>query len=158
MLAPLEAPAEEAGFAAAIASAAAAGEPILVRGNGSKMGMLRPVQAARVLSTANHFGVTLYSPQELIISARAGTFLSNIEVALAEKGQHLIAEPPDYSALLGSTAPQTLGGVVIASSPIVPGVTEFSYDAPTVTAAYAQWAVFANGSGSAPGAGCNRPV
>ena len=115
MLAPLEAPAEEAGFAAAIVSAATAGEPILVRGNGSKMGMLRPVQAARVLSTANHFGVTLYSPQELIISARAGTFLSNIEVALAEKGQHLIAEPPDYSALLGSTAPQTLGGVVAAN-------------------------------------------
>ncbi len=112
MLAPLEAPAEEAGFAAAITDAAAAGEPVLVRGNGSKLGMLRPVQAARVLSTANHFGITLYSPQELIISARAGTFLSNIEVALAEKGQHLIAEPPDFSALLDSTVPQTLGGVV----------------------------------------------
>ncbi len=112
MLAPLEAPAEEAGFAAAITDAAAAGEPVLVRGNGSKLGMLRPVQAARVLSTANHFGITLYSPQELILSARAGTFLGNIEAALAEKGQHLIAEPPDFSALLDSTVPQTLGGVV----------------------------------------------
>ena len=112
MLAPLEAPAEEAGFAAIITAAAAAGESVLVRGNASKLGMLRPVRAARVLSTANHFGITLYSPQELIISARAGTFLSNVEAALAEKGQHLIAEPPDLSALLGATVPQTLGGVV----------------------------------------------
>ena len=112
MLTPQEAPTEEAGFAAAIIDAAAAGEPVLVRGNATKMGMLRPVQAARILSTANHSGITLYSPQELIFSARAGTTLSHIEQAVAEKGQHLIAEPPDFSALLGFSAPQTLGGVV----------------------------------------------
>ena len=116
-LAPLEAPAEEAGFAAIIVAAAAAGEPVLVRGNASKLGMLRPVQAARELTTSNHRGITLYSPHELIISARAGTLLSDVESALAEKGQHLIAEPPDFSGLLGSSAshkpgPQTLGGVV----------------------------------------------
>lgn len=116
-MSPMLAPAEEAGFAAAIADAAAAGEPLLVRGNATKLGMLRPVQAARVLSTANHSGITLYSPQELIISARAGTLLSDIEAALAEKGQHLIAEPPDLTALLGvqapqTLAPQTLGGIV----------------------------------------------
>ncbi len=120
LAAPMEAPVEEAGFAAAIADAAAAGEPVLVRGNASKMGMLRPVQAARVLSTANHWGITLYSPQELILSARAGTYLTNVEAALAEKGQHLIAEPPDFSALLGNGAPQSLlpqslGGVVAAN-------------------------------------------
>lgn len=114
-LAPMEAPVEEAGFAAIIAAAAAAGEPLLVRGNGSKLGMLRPVQAARVLSTARHAGITLYSPQELILSARAGTPLSAVETALAAKGQRLIAEPPDFSALLGSVAPQTLGGVVAAN-------------------------------------------
>jgi glycolate oxidase FAD binding subunit len=112
MLASMEAPVDEAGFAAAIADAAAAGEPVLVRGNGSKLGMLRPVQAARVLSTVNHAGITLYSPQELILSARAGTPLAEVEAAVAAKGQHLIAEPPDFSALLGSSAPQTLGGVV----------------------------------------------
>ena len=105
------APAEEAGFAAAILDAAASGEPMLVRGNASKLGMLRPVQAARELSTANHRGITLYSPHELIISARAGTLLADIEAALAEKGQHLIAEPPDFRALFDSPAPQTLGGV-----------------------------------------------
>ena len=63
--------------------------------------MLRPVQAARSLSTRNLTGITLYSPNELIISARAGTPLAEIEATLAEHGQHLIAEPPDLSALFG---------------------------------------------------------
>ena len=108
----LLAPTDEAGFAAAVAAAASAKEPLLVSGNGTKSGMLRPVQAARSLSTRNHSGITLYSPNELIISARAGTPLPEIEAVVAEKGQHLIAEPPDYSALFGAALPQTLGGIV----------------------------------------------
>ena len=77
------------------------------------MGMLRPVQAARSLSTRHHTGITLYAPKELIISARAGTPLPEIEAALAECGQHLIAEPPDLGALLRAPdRPQTIGGIV----------------------------------------------
>jgi glycolate oxidase FAD binding subunit len=92
---------------------AAAREPLLVRGAGTKSGMLRPVQAAGMISTAGLTGITLYAPKELIISARAGTPLHEIETALAAQGQHLIAEPPDLSALLGTPAnTQTLGGVV----------------------------------------------
>jgi glycolate oxidase FAD binding subunit len=92
---------------------AAARDPLLVRGAGTKFGMLRPVQAAGTISTAGLTGITLYAPKELIISARAGTPLHEIEAAVAEQGQHLIAEPPDLSSLLG-TLPntQTLGGVV----------------------------------------------
>ena len=74
--------------------------------------MLRPVQAARSLSTRNLTGITLYSPNELVISARAGTPLAEIEATLAEHGQHIIAEPPDLAAIFGSREPQTLGGVV----------------------------------------------
>jgi glycolate oxidase FAD binding subunit len=107
------APLNEPAVADAVISAAAAREPLLIRGNGTKAGMLRPVQAARVLSTSGLSGVTLYSPSELIISAWAGTPLPEIETTLAKAGQHLIAEPPDLSALLGSTEhPQTIGGVV----------------------------------------------
>ena len=102
----------EAALAARVTQAATRGEPLLVQGNGTKAGMLRPVQAERVISTADDSGIVLYSPQELIISARAGTPLSVVEAALAEKGQHLIAEPPDLSVLLGLTdRPQTIGGV-----------------------------------------------
>jgi len=92
---------------------AAAREPLLVQGAGTKSGILRPVQAALVITTTGLTGITLYAPKELIISARAGTPLHEIERPLAEHGQHLIAEPPDLSTLLGTGANlQTLGGVV----------------------------------------------
>ena len=106
------APKNEAAVAAAIVEAANAAAPLLIIGNGTKAGMLRPVQAARSLSTRNLTGITLYSPNELIISARAGTPLADIEAALAEHGQHIIAEPPDLAAIYGSDGRQTVGGVV----------------------------------------------
>jgi len=102
-------PADEAGVAAIIA---ACREPLSIEGFGSKAGMLRPVQAAHTLSTRNLTGITLYSPRELILSARAGTPLTAVEAALAEHNQHLIAEPPDLSGLLGRQGPQSWGGVV----------------------------------------------
>jgi glycolate oxidase FAD binding subunit len=103
----------EESIVAVVADAARSREPLLIQGNGTKIGMLRPVQAARTLSTAGLSGINLYAPKELIISAWAGTPLPEIEAALAVAGQHLIAEPPDLSALLDSNGkPQTLGGVV----------------------------------------------
>ncbi len=102
---------DEAGIIAAIKDAAGAGEPIAVQGRGTKLGMLRPVQAARTISTRELTGITLYSPQELIVSARAGTTVAELERVLAEKGQHLIAEPPDLSHLLGE-GEATIGGIV----------------------------------------------
>ena len=91
----------EESIVATVAEAVRAREPLLIQGNGTKAGMLRPVQAARTLSAAGLSGINLYAPKELIISAWAGTPLPDIEAALAEAGQHLIAEPPDLSALLG---------------------------------------------------------
>ena len=105
------APAEEAEIAAAVAEAHRAGEPLLVMGRGTKMGMLRPVQAARSLSTRNHAGITMYSPNELVVSARAGTPLPEVEAKLAEGGQMIVAEPPDLSGLMGEGV-QTIGGIV----------------------------------------------
>ncbi len=108
----IPAPTEEAAIAAAVVEAATAQEPLLIAGNGTKSGMLRPVQAARSLSSRNHTGITLYSPNELIISARAGTPLAELEATVAERGQHIIAEPPDFAVLFGASAQQTLGGIV----------------------------------------------
>jgi glycolate oxidase FAD binding subunit len=103
----------EDSIVAIVAEAARTREPLLIQGNGTKQGMLRPVQAARTLSASGLSGINLYAPKELIISAWAGTPLPVIEAALAGAGQHLIAEPPDFSELLGVTGkPQTLGGVV----------------------------------------------
>ena len=106
-------PADEAALAGMVRDAHDAAEPVLVQGAGTKLGMLRPVQAARSLTTRHLSGVTLYAPKELVFSARSGTTLADVESALAEHGQHLIAEPPDYAGLLGgAAATQTFGGVV----------------------------------------------
>jgi glycolate oxidase FAD binding subunit len=108
----MEVSAAEAAIAADIAAAARAGEQLAVWGNASKARMLRPVSARRAVSSRDLTGITLYAPKELVISARAGTTLAEVERTLAEGGQHLIAEPPDFSQLLGTQAQQTLGGVV----------------------------------------------
>jgi glycolate oxidase FAD binding subunit len=57
-------------------------------------------------------GVTLQAPKELVFAARAGTRLRDIQAVLAADGQHLIAEPPDYSRLMGTEGGPTLGGLV----------------------------------------------
>jgi glycolate oxidase FAD binding subunit len=112
----IEAPADEAALAARIAAAHAAGEPLAVWGNRTKANLGRPVQAASAVSARALTGITLYSPAELVVSARAGTPLAALEASLAEKGQHLVAEPPDLSALCGDEAgsdgPPTIGGAV----------------------------------------------
>jgi glycolate oxidase FAD binding subunit len=101
------APDTEAAIADAIRTAT---EPLLIEGNGTKAAMLRPVQASATLSTANLTGITLYAPKELVISAKSGTTLAEIEATLAAAGQHLIAEP---SHLFGEN--QTLGGIIASN-------------------------------------------
>jgi glycolate oxidase FAD binding subunit len=109
------APLDEAEIASVIAEANAARMPVWVCGNESKAASMRPVQAGRTVSTRNLAGITLYSPTELILSARAGTPVSEIEAVLGARGQHMIAEPPDFSQLFGSTQPATIGGIVAAN-------------------------------------------
>ncbi|UPY37177.1 FAD-binding protein [Sediminicoccus sp. KRV36] len=109
------APATEESLAAEITRAHAAREPLCIEGRGTKRAMLRPVQAARTLSTRNLTGITLYRPTELMIRARAGTPLPEIEAALAENNQQIIAEPPDLTAMFGASEAGTLGGAVSAN-------------------------------------------
>jgi glycolate oxidase FAD binding subunit len=99
----LIAPDTEQGIADAVLAAAG---PLLVQGNGTKAAMLRPVQVAETLSTSNLAGITLYAPNELVISAKAGTKLTEIETALAERGQQMIGEPPHIHG-----ENQTIGGI-----------------------------------------------
>lgn len=113
------APSTEAGVAEAVGAAHEEGAPLLIEGRGSKRGWLRPVQAARTLSTRNLTGITLYAPKELILAARAGTPLAEIEAAVAAEGQQIVAEPPartSFAAPGEAAAPvQTIGGMVAAN-------------------------------------------
>jgi glycolate oxidase FAD binding subunit len=56
-----------------------------------------------------------YTPAELVLTARAATPLAEISRVLAENGQRLAFEPPDYGALLAVEAAQTIGGVLAAN-------------------------------------------
>jgi glycolate oxidase FAD binding subunit len=91
-------------------------EPLEILGHGSKRGIGRPVQAAHALDLSGLSGVTLYEPEELILSAKAGTPLAEIEKLLAENRQQLAFEPMDYGPLFGNEAGRgTLGGVLAAN-------------------------------------------
>jgi len=96
-----------------VAAAVGSGEPLAIEGAGSKRGLGRPVQAARTLSLAGLSGVTLYEPDELVLSAKAGTPIAEIEALVGAHGQRLEFEPMDYGPLLGLPAGQgTIGGVI----------------------------------------------
>ena len=96
-----------------IAASVSEESPFVVEGAGSKAGLGRPVQAARTLSLAKMSGVTLYEPEELVLSAKAGTPIAEIEALLDANHQRLEFEPLDYGPLHGRPEGEgTLGGVV----------------------------------------------
>ncbi|MGN6304706.1 MAG: FAD-binding protein, partial [Mesorhizobium sp.] len=74
--------------------------PLEIIGHGSKRGIGRPVQAEHTLDLSRLTGVTLYEPAELVLSAKAGTPLAEIEALLTENGQQFAFEPMDYGPLL----------------------------------------------------------
>jgi glycolate oxidase FAD binding subunit len=79
--------------------------PLQIMGGNSKAFYGRSIQAEPLFVT-EHSGIIHYEPTELVITARAGTPLTEIETALAAQGQMLAFEPPHF----GTTA--TLGGTV----------------------------------------------
>ncbi len=97
----------------AVAWAFAEEAQLEVIGSGSKAGLGRPVQASQGLDLSGLSGITLYEPEELVLSARVGTPLSEIEATLAEQGQLLAFEPPDFAPIYGGAAGGgTIGGVL----------------------------------------------
>ena len=88
-----------------------AAKTLQIQGGGSKAALGRPIVADSVLSTAALTGITLYEPSEMVISAKAGTSLSEIEAAIAAKGQMLPFEPMDFRGLLPTSGAPTIGGL-----------------------------------------------
>lgn len=83
-----------------------------VVGNGALRNAGRPMQADDVITTSSMRGITLYEPNELVMSARAGTPLVEIEAELAARGQMLAFEPVDIGPAIGGMASQqSIGGV-----------------------------------------------
>ncbi|MDB5747444.1 MAG: glcE [Massilia sp.] len=88
--------------------AAAAGKTALrIRGGGTKDWYGGRLEG-EILDTRSHAGIVDYEPTELVITARCGTPLGEIEAVLAERKQMLAFEPPHF----GEGA--TFGGAVAA--------------------------------------------
>lgn len=94
-------------FAEVIRKAAAQKRALRLRGGGSKDFYGQLLQG-EILDTRGHAGIVDYEPTELVMTARCGTALAEIEAALAQKGQMLAFEPPHFGA--GAT----VGGAVAA--------------------------------------------
>lgn len=94
-------------FSETIRAAADAKRPLQVRGGGSKA-FYGNASAGDDLDVTAYRGIINYEPTELVITARAGTPLAEIEAAMRDKGQMLGFEPPHF----GGNA--TLGGCVAA--------------------------------------------
>lgn len=95
-------------FRQQILAASAAGNPLRLRGGGTKDWYGQQL-AGEVLDTRAYAGIIDYEPTELVITARCGTPLAEIEAALAARNQMLAFEPPHF----GPGA--TLGGVVASA-------------------------------------------
>lgn len=96
----------------AVASAAAANVSLAVTGASSKSALGRPVACDHVLDLSRLSGISNYEPEELVITAAAGTPVAAVEAALRVAGQEMCFEPADYGPLLGRPAGQgTIGGM-----------------------------------------------
>jgi glycolate oxidase FAD binding subunit len=94
-----------------VLTARAAERPVHIRGGNTKHFYGEPCRAdvipdMAILDISVYQGIINYQPSELVITARAGTLLSEIERTLDEQGQMLAFEPPRFGAA------STLGGCV----------------------------------------------
>lgn len=93
-----------------VREAIGAGTPLAIRGGGTKpfLGRLAEAPHQRPIDIRDHCGIVDYDPTELVITARAGTRLAELEGVLDENNQMLACEPPSFD---GNA---TVGGMVAA--------------------------------------------
>jgi glycolate oxidase FAD binding subunit len=98
--------------------AVAENQPLDIVAGGTKVALGRSVEIPNRLNLGSFSGISLYEPEELVVTARAATSMAKIETALAKKNQQLAFEPGDLGPLLGVPGKRfghnggTIGGVV----------------------------------------------
>lgn len=106
-------PSTEPEVVEAVQWAVAEQAPVEIIGYGSKRALGRPLQTEHTIALSHYSGVTLYEPDELVLAAKAGTPVAELETLLAANNQAFQFEPMDYGPLLGKPAGQgSLGGLL----------------------------------------------
>ena len=86
--------------------------PLEIIGNGSKHFYGNAIQATPLV-TSQHSGIINYEPTELVITARSGTPLDEIESELNKNNQQLAFEPPHFRIFdTNRNRVATLGGCI----------------------------------------------
>lgn len=91
-----------------VQQAVAAKSSLAISGGGSKPFLGRGLRGVP-LNVAEHTGIVSYEPVELVLTARAGTRLTDIDRILAQHGQRLAFEPPHFADT------DTIGGTLAAN-------------------------------------------
>ena len=108
-------PASEAETCEIVRACAADRRTLEIVGGGTRCGIGQPITADAVLATAGLSGITEYNPGELVVTARAGTPLADIEAALDANNQMLAFEPGDWRGVSGIEGNPTIGSVAAAN-------------------------------------------
>lgn len=104
-------PETEAEARECVRAASGRAERLRIVGGGTKAGLGRPPQDEANLSARKLTGITLYEPAEMVVGARAGTPLAEVEALLASRKQMLPFEPMDYRGVFGTAGEPTIGAV-----------------------------------------------
>jgi len=119
--------ASEDDLIAAVCAARGDGRKLEIVGAGTKRRYGRPLDTSDVLDLSGLSGISSYEPEELVLTARAGTPLAEIEAALAGKQQRLGFDPADWGPLFG--VPANAGTIAGALATDTSGSARIRYGA-----------------------------
>jgi glycolate dehydrogenase FAD-binding subunit len=85
--------------------------PLEIVANGTKRAFGNTI-LGEPLDVSGLAGIISYEPEELIVTARPGTTLSELRAVLSEKKQQLGFDPPEWAPFFGTSGNSTLGGIL----------------------------------------------
>ncbi|RUL96049.1 FAD-binding protein [Rhizobium chutanense] len=108
-------PTSEDEAAAIVRAHAETGRPLAICGGNTRSGFGHAVAAEDPLRSTGLSGIVAYNPGEMVMTARSGTPLAEVEAALSGSSQMLAFEPMDHRPVMGTSGEPTIGGVFAAN-------------------------------------------
>ncbi|KQS75353.1 2-hydroxy-acid oxidase [Rhizobium sp. Leaf384] len=109
-------PQSEAEACEMIRHAAGVRMPLSLVGSNTRAGLGNRVEADMVVTSAGLAGVIDYDPGEMVMTAKAGTPLSDIAALLDANAQMLAFEPVDHRGIMNTQGEPTIGGVFLSNA------------------------------------------